>query len=128
MAIARALAQEPDILLADEPVAALDPKSAIQVMDVLRKVNQNYNVTVITNLHHLDYARTYCERILGVSSGIISFDGRPDELFSHNLDAIYENKDPERSNEELTDIIDQLHEVAGFSTKTKTNNKIKIAA
>ena len=92
VAIARALAQEPNILLADEPVAALDPKSAAQVMDILRKVNETYGVTVITNLHHLDFARDYCNRILGIASETISFDGTPAELLSRNLDAIYENE------------------------------------
>ena len=91
VAIARALAQEPDILLADEPVAALDPKSAARVMDVLLKVNDTYGVTVITNIHHLDFARDYCSRILGIASQTISFDGGMEQLLGHNMDIIYEN-------------------------------------
>lgn len=91
VAIARALAQEPNVLLADEPVAALDPKSAAQVMDILRKVNETYGVTVISNLHHLDFAREYCNRIIGVGAGSIAFDVLANELQSHHLDTIYEN-------------------------------------
>ena len=57
VAIARALAAEPKIILADEPVSALDPKSARKVMEILKKVNETYGVTVIANLHHLEYAK-----------------------------------------------------------------------
>jgi len=110
VAIARALAQEPAILLADEPVAALDPKSAAQVMDVLRKVNETYGVTVITNLHHLDFARDYCNRILGVASETISFDGSPDELLSRNLDSIYENEPSRIEINNVTNMADQIHD------------------
>ncbi|MEA3469020.1 MAG: phosphonate ABC transporter ATP-binding protein [Thermodesulfobacteriota bacterium] len=103
VAIARALAQEPKILLADEPVAALDPKSAIQVMDTLRKVNETYGVTVITNLHHLDFAREYCGRILGVAAGTISYDGNPNDLHGHSLDAIYDNDQS---------VTEEIHQIA----------------
>jgi ABC-type phosphate/phosphonate transport system ATPase subunit len=89
VAIARALAQEPRVILADEPVAALDPKSAQQVMDVLRKVNEKYQVTVITNLHHIDFAKNFCSRILGVACGEICFDGTVPELTGAALDKIY---------------------------------------
>jgi phosphonate transport system ATP-binding protein len=89
VAIARALAQEPRVILADEPVAALDPKSAQQVMDVLRKVNEKYQVTVITNLHHIDFAKNFCSRILGVACGEICFDGTVSELTGAALDKIY---------------------------------------
>jgi phosphonate transport system ATP-binding protein len=89
VAIARALAQEPRVILADEPVAALDPKSAQQVMEVLRKVNEKYQVTVITNLHHIDFAKNFCSRILGVACGEICFDGIASELTGEALDKIY---------------------------------------
>lgn len=91
VAIARALAQEPQIILADEPVAALDPKSAQQVMDVLRKVNEKYKVTIITNLHQLDFAQSFCSRILGVGEGRICFDGTPTELTGDAMKRIYLN-------------------------------------
>ena len=89
VAIARALAQEPQIILADEPVAALDPKSAQQVMDVLKKVNEKYQVTIITNLHQLDFAQSFCSRILGVGEGEICFDGSPAELTREAIERIY---------------------------------------
>lgn len=89
VAIARALAQEPQIILADEPVAALDPKSAQHVMDVLKKVNEKYQVTIITNLHQLDFAQSFCSRILGVGEGEICFDGTPAELTREAIERIY---------------------------------------
>ncbi|HHD63159.1 MAG TPA: phosphonate ABC transporter ATP-binding protein [Desulfobulbaceae bacterium] len=89
VAIARALAQEPDLLLADEPVAALDPISAEQVMEILRTINNQYGVTVVSNLHHLDFAKEYCSRILGIAEGTVVFDGSADELITSDLDRIY---------------------------------------
>ncbi len=89
VAIARALAQEPSVILADEPVAALDPKSAQQVMDVLRKINEKYQVTVLANLHHIDFAKNFCSRILGVAGGEICFDGAPAILTEEALARIY---------------------------------------
>ena len=118
VAIARALAQDPKILLADEPVAALDPKSAIQVMDILRRVNETYGVTIISNLHHLDYARKYCGCILGVASGTIIFDEPPHALQPTDLEAIYETRDPstvesaKNSSLEIDSILETLHDKA----------------
>jgi phosphonate transport system ATP-binding protein len=125
VAIARALAQNPNIILADEPVAALDPKSAAQVMEVLRKVNESYGVTVITNLHHLDFARDYCNRILGVASGTISFDGTPQELLSRNLDSIYESEPTSQkgSKNNVTDIMSHIHD-----NTNNNNNEMRNAA
>jgi phosphonate transport system ATP-binding protein len=80
VAIARALAQEPKILLADEPIASLDPMNAKVVMDALRDINQQDGITVICNLHTLDTARNYCDRIIGMQDGRIVFDGTPDLL------------------------------------------------
>jgi phosphonate transport system ATP-binding protein len=80
VAIARALMQEPKVILADEPIASLDPRNAQIVMDSLRTINEERGITVITNLHTLDTARTYCERIIGMAAGRVVFDGAPDEL------------------------------------------------
>ena len=89
VAIARALMQEPKILLADEPIASLDPRNAPVVMDSLRDINRNDGITVITNLHTLDTARNYCERIIGMQGGCVVFDGSPDELTTDVARRIY---------------------------------------
>jgi phosphonate transport system ATP-binding protein len=80
VAIARAMLQEPDIILADEPIASLDPRNAQIVMDSLRDLNRRDGITVLTNLHTLDTARTYCSRIVGMAAGEVVFDGSPEEL------------------------------------------------
>ena len=89
VAIARALAGEPKIILADEPISALDPNSAKKVMDILKKVNEKYGVTIVTNLHHLEVAKDYCERIIGVNNGTIVFDGKSGELSPKIVEQIY---------------------------------------
>ncbi|MEM6712790.1 MAG: phosphonate ABC transporter ATP-binding protein [Pseudomonadota bacterium] len=80
VAIARALVQEPKILLADEPIASLDPMNAKVVMDALRAINQEDKITVVCNLHTLDTARRYCDRVVGMAGGKVVFDGSADEL------------------------------------------------
>jgi len=92
VAIARALAANPKLILADEPVSALDPKSATKVMKIFKKVNETYGVTVIANLHHLDYAQEYCDRIIGVNSGEVVFDGSSGELTDELVEQIYLTK------------------------------------
>lgn len=89
VAIARALAAEPKIILADEPVSALDPKSAKKVMGILKKVNEVYGVTVVTNLHHLEYAKEYCSRIIGVNNGTVVFDDKSENLTDKSVEKIY---------------------------------------
>lgn len=80
VAIARALMQAPRLILADEPIASLDPRNAKIVMDSLHTINEEQGITVITNLHTLDTARAYCERIIGMAAGQVVFDGTPEEL------------------------------------------------
>ena len=89
VAIARALMQHPKMLLADEPIASLDPLNAKIVMDALRDINVREAITVITNLHTLDTARSYCERIIGMAAGRVVFDGPPSELTAAAVRAIY---------------------------------------
>ncbi|XOB63805.1 phosphonate ABC transporter ATP-binding protein [Campylobacterota bacterium DY0563] len=89
VAIARALAAEPKIILADEPVSALDPKSAKKVMGILKKVNEVYGVTVVTNLHHLEYAKECCSRIIGVNNGTVVFDDKSENLTDKSVEKIY---------------------------------------
>ncbi len=80
VAIARALMQDPKIILADEPIASLDPMNAQIVMDTLRRINIEDGRMVIANLHTLDTARRYCDRVIGMRDGRIVFDGTPDQL------------------------------------------------
>jgi phosphonate transport system ATP-binding protein len=89
VAIARALAQRPKLILADEPVASLDPKIARQVLDYLKDVSQRLGISVICNLHQIDFAREYAERIIGLSQGKLIFDGPPSALTDDILERIY---------------------------------------
>jgi phosphonate transport system ATP-binding protein len=103
VAIARALMQEPRILLADEPIASLDPLNAKVVMDALADINRRDGITVLTNLHTLDTARTYCRRVIGMSQGRIVFDGPPAELTDSMLRVIYgQSADGEQINQQIT--------------------------
>ncbi|MBK3746137.1 phosphonate ABC transporter ATP-binding protein [Paraburkholderia aspalathi] len=89
VAIARALMQNPKVILADEPIASLDPRNAQVVMGALRDINQREGLTVITNLHTLDTARTYCDRIIGMQGGRVVFDGTPAALTQMAARRIY---------------------------------------
>ncbi|MGE7673800.1 phosphonate ABC transporter ATP-binding protein [Lysinibacillus sp. NPDC094403] len=91
VALARTLAQNPQIILADEPVASLDPVTAKQVMDDFKRINRELNMTIIINIHHVDLALTYATRVIGVRSGEIVFDGRANEVDEEILSYIYNN-------------------------------------
>lgn len=80
VAIVRALVQEPEIILADEPVSSLDPRNARLVMDTLWRINKHFGLTILCNLHSLDFARTYCDRLIGMATGQIVFDDVPAAL------------------------------------------------
>lgn len=102
VAIARALVQEPEILLADEPIASLDPLNAKVVMDALRAINVEDGLTVICNLHTLDTARAYCDRIIGMQAGRVVFDGAAHELTDEAAREIYGAEAGEAFQEGLT--------------------------
>ena len=87
--IARALAQQPKIILADEPVASLDPKTSRTVLTYLKQASRELGITVMCNLHQIEYAREFGERIVGVSAGRIVFEGGPAELTDDVLSRIY---------------------------------------
>lgn len=89
VAIAKALVQNPKILLADEPIASLDPANATRVMDSLRTINQDDGITVLVNLHTLDTARKYCDRIIAMRSGEVRFNGAASELSNDLVKDIY---------------------------------------
>jgi phosphonate transport system ATP-binding protein len=90
VAIARALVQEPEIILADEPIASLDPRNTKIVMDALLRINKHFGITVLCNLHSLDLARSYCDRLIGMASGRIVFDGAPSALTDHIARELYD--------------------------------------
>ncbi|MDZ7761447.1 MAG: phosphonate ABC transporter ATP-binding protein [Desulfovermiculus sp.] len=89
VAIARALVQEPDLILADEPIASLDPHNATKVMQALQSINLEQGITVMANLHHLETARMYCHRIIGMQQGRIVYDGPALELSDERARTIY---------------------------------------
>jgi phosphonate transport system ATP-binding protein len=90
VAIARALVQQPDIILADEPIASLDPRNTRVVMDALLRINKHFGITVLCNLHSLDLARTYCDRLIGMATGRVVFDGAPAMLTDHIARELYD--------------------------------------
>lgn len=89
VAIARALVQQPRVVLADEPIASLDPVSAEVVMTSLRQIHERDGLTVICNLHTLDTARSYCDRVIGMLRGRVVFDGPAHELTGQTVRDIY---------------------------------------
>ncbi|MBQ8515916.1 MAG: phosphonate ABC transporter ATP-binding protein [Ruminococcus sp.] len=87
--IARAIMQEPKLLLCDEPIASLDPSSAKTIMDLLRSMTSKRGIACIVNLHQLDVAVKYSTRIIGLSKGEIVFDGAPEALTDERIERIY---------------------------------------
>jgi ABC-type phosphate/phosphonate transport system ATPase subunit len=88
-AIARAIVQQARLLLADEPIASLDPESARLVMDGLRRMNREESVTVLVSLHQIDYALRYCDRVIAMKDGRLACDVPAAELDERRLQAIY---------------------------------------
>jgi phosphonate transport system ATP-binding protein len=88
-AIARTLVQEAEIIIADEPISALDPSSARRVMDVLSKINAEDGITVVVSLHQVEYARRYCPRTVAMRDGAIVYDGPSSALSNKFLAELY---------------------------------------
>lgn len=95
VALARTLAQNPQIILADEPVASLDPVTAKQVMDDFQRINRDMHITVLINIHHVELALQYATRVVGIRAGEIVYDGPADQVDQGVLDAIYQGKQEE---------------------------------
>ncbi len=91
--IGRALIQNPSLILCDEPIASLDPQSAKVIMDILRDISTNKNITCIVNLHQVEVALEYSDRIIGLRHGKVIFDGTPAELTPDMIHKIYGAKD-----------------------------------
>lgn len=92
VALARTVAQEPNVILADEPVASLDPITAKQVMDDFKRINIEDNITVIANMHHVDLALQYATRVIGIRGGKIVFDGPVEKVNDDVLTFVYGRK------------------------------------
>lgn len=89
VALARTLAQNPDIILADEPIASLDPVTSKVVMDDFKRINADMNISVIMNIHHVEIALEYADRIIGIRKGEVVFDGEAANVTKAMLDEIY---------------------------------------
>ena len=93
VALARTLAQDPGIILADEPVAALDPVTARQVMQDFVRVNREMGITILLNIHHVELALEYADQVIGIRAGKIVYDGPSSQVDQGVLDAIYGERD-----------------------------------
>ena len=89
VALARCLAQNPQIILADEPVASLDPVTAESVMDDFVDINNDLNITIVINIHHVDLALKYAKRVIGIKNGTIVFDGPAEDVDEDVLHTVY---------------------------------------
>lgn len=98
--IARAIMQHPKLILCDEPIASLDPKSSKVIMDHLSNINKTQKITCLVNLHQVDVAMKYSKRIIGVTGGKIVFDGSPEELTQETIHKIYQSN----SSDLITDV------------------------
>jgi phosphonate transport system ATP-binding protein len=116
VAIAKVLVQEPEMVLADEPIASLDPHNASKVMGALKTINEEDGITVICNLHHLNTAKSYCRRILGMAHGRIVFDGTPEALTLAEIRQIYGTEGEKEDIQSALDFIGD--EVGSFFAET----------
>lgn len=96
VAIAKALCQDADIILADEPVSSLDPGTTVQIMEYFRRIHEKKHKTILINLHNVDLAKKYCKRIIAIDEGRILFDGRSEELGEDLIKPIYETTEADK--------------------------------
>lgn len=112
VSIARAISQEPKLLLADEPVASLDPELSVQVLGDLARVAREVGVLTLINIHQVELAQQFCDRLIGIARGKIVFDGPPADLNLAVLDAIY-RFDKNLSEKDLAELAKLRELVAG---------------
>ena len=87
--IARALMQRPEMLLADEPTSSLDPKTSVEIMELLKAQGEMHKIPVLVNIHDVELARRFADRIVGMTGGHVVFDGPPERLTDEHLKMIY---------------------------------------
>ncbi len=87
--IARAVMQEPHVLLADEPTSSLDPKTSVEIMELLVSLSEVHGIPLIINIHNVELAKRFTSRVIGLSGGMIVYDGHPDQLSDSDLLEIY---------------------------------------
>lgn len=92
VAIARALMQEPLILLADEPIANLDPKTSHRILGLLKRINKDTGLTTVVVIHHIDFVQSYFDRVIGIKDGVVAFDGKYEDLNEDILEYIYSDE------------------------------------
>ncbi|QJB57236.1 phosphonate ABC transporter ATP-binding protein [Pseudodesulfovibrio sp. zrk46] len=91
--IARAVMQNPDIIMADEPTSSLDPKTSVEIMELLNEFSESQDIPLLINIHDVNLAKRFADRIIGMSQGHIVFDGKPEELQDSHLKEIYGGED-----------------------------------
>jgi len=91
--IARAVMQNPDIIMADEPTSSLDPKTSVEIMELLNEFSADQDIPLLINIHDVNLAKRFADRIIGMSEGHVVFDGKPEELKDEHLKAIYGGED-----------------------------------
>jgi phosphonate transport system ATP-binding protein len=87
--IARAVMQAPDLLLADEPTSSLDPKTSVEIMDLMAKMAAERDIPVVVNIHNVELGKRFAARVVGMSGGRVVFDGKPADLGDDHLKQIY---------------------------------------
>jgi phosphonate transport system ATP-binding protein len=91
--IARAIIQEPHVLLADEPTSSLDPKTSVEIMELLVDLSNAHNIPLLINIHDVELAKRFTTRVIGLSNGKIVYDGSPENLTNEHLKEIYGGED-----------------------------------
>ena len=91
--IARAIMQDPGLVLADEPTSSLDPKTSVEIMELMAEMSQTRNIPIVVNIHNVDLAKRYAHRIIGMTRGVVVYDGPPAGLGAHHLAEIYGGED-----------------------------------